>query len=115
MPDFAPELVRLHHFYYARGDISWYHDAPGCAEDARDAATNCLLGPLSSIQSNDKIPLQDVTGPLSGLRLIYKQEGFFALYKGIVPRCMWIGIGGAVFFGAYEESRRVLRRVLNKT
>lgn len=42
------------------------------------------------------------TGALQTLSLIQREEGFFALYKGIVPRVSWITCGGFIFFGAYE-------------
>jgi hypothetical protein len=29
------------------------------------------------------------------------------LLTGIGPRVMWIGLGGAIFFGAYSEARKV--------
>jgi hypothetical protein len=28
------------------------------------------------------------------------------LFSGVEPRVAWIGIGGFVFFGAYEQSKR---------
>jgi len=30
------------------------------------------------------------------------------LFAGVQPRVAWIGIGGFVFFGAYEQSKKVL-------
>jgi len=30
------------------------------------------------------------------------------IFAGVQPRVAWIGIGGFVFFGAYEQSKRVL-------
>lgn len=35
---------------------------------------------------------------------VYKEEGWTALWKGVVPRTIWIGLGGAVFLGVYEMS-----------
>lgn len=43
-----------------------------------------------------------------GRSMIYKEEGWRALFLGLQPRVMWIGIGGFVFFGAYEKSKEVL-------
>ncbi|CAF1305970.1 unnamed protein product [Rotaria sp. Silwood1] len=40
--------------------------------------------------------------PFKIIRNIVKQEGFTALYSGVIPRTMWISIGGFVFFGAFE-------------
>lgn len=31
-----------------------------------------------------------------------------ALWSGIQPRVMWISIGGFVFFGAYETSKKLV-------
>lgn len=54
----------------------------------------------------------DTAGKYSGMMgtmsMIYKEEGWRALFLGIQPRVMWIGIGGFVFFGAYEKTKEVL-------
>lgn len=39
---------------------------------------------------------------------IFKEEGFTALFKGLVPRVGWITVGGFIFFGAYEKSTELL-------
>jgi solute carrier family 25 (mitochondrial S-adenosylmethionine transporter), member 26 len=39
---------------------------------------------------------------------IYAEEGWRALFSGVVPRTFWIGIGGFVFLGAYEQSKLML-------
>mmetsp|Transcript_66675 Transcript_66675/g.150547 ORF Transcript_66675/g.150547 Transcript_66675/m.150547 type:complete len:227 (-) Transcript_66675:289-969(-) len=49
------------------------------------------------------------TGTVNTLQLIFKEEGFAALFKGITPRVTWITIGGFIFFGAYETSTKLLR------
>jgi solute carrier family 25 S-adenosylmethionine transporter 26 len=51
---------------------------------------------------------------------IYKQEGFYAFFKGIGPRVMWISIGnssktlksigGFIFLGAYDATRKLLNQ-----
>jgi solute carrier family 25 S-adenosylmethionine transporter 26 len=41
---------------------------------------------------------------LSTFAKIYRNEGMGALFSGIVPRTLWMGIGGYVFFFAYEFS-----------
>ncbi|CAF0787008.1 unnamed protein product [Rotaria sordida] len=40
--------------------------------------------------------------PFKIIKNIFKQEGFTALYSGVIPRTMWISVGGFVFFGAFE-------------
>lgn len=47
-------------------------------------------------------------GVFDTLRRIYVTEGSAALFSGIGPRMLWIGFGGAIFIGTYEEIRRQL-------
>lgn len=42
---------------------------------------------------------------------ICRTEGIAALFSGVVPRVVWISVGGSVFFGAYEAMRSFLVRV----
>ncbi|KAL7337668.1 S-adenosylmethionine transporter [Rhodotorula toruloides] len=46
---------------------------------------------------------------LPTLRRIYTHEGASALFAGVVPRVVWISMGGAVFLGVYEKAKAVLR------
>ncbi|PLW31971.1 hypothetical protein PCANC_21982 [Puccinia coronata f. sp. avenae] len=43
---------------------------------------------------------------------VYREEGWPALWKGIVPRTIWIGLGGAVFLGVYEVSIQQLGSII---
>lgn len=43
---------------------------------------------------------------------VYREEGWPALWKGIVPRTILIGLGGAVFLGVYEISIQQLGSVI---
>jgi len=43
---------------------------------------------------------------------VYREEGWPALWKGIVPRTIWIGLGGAVFLGVYEISVQQLGSII---
>ncbi|UJR38632.1 hypothetical protein I4U23_031297 [Adineta vaga] len=36
------------------------------------------------------------------MKNIIRNEGFTALYSGVLPRTMWISIGGLIYFGAFE-------------
>ena len=44
----------------------------------------------------------EYAGPADAFRTIYRNEGASALFSGVVPRTMWISLGGAIFFGVYE-------------
>ena len=45
---------------------------------------------------------------VSTFQRIVRDEGAATLLSGIQPRVMWIGIGGFVFFGAYEGAKRAM-------
>ncbi|GAA5897894.1 uncharacterized protein JCM6883_000854 [Sporobolomyces salmoneus] len=47
-------------------------------------------------------------GILSTMKSIYTIEGPKALFRGIVPRVLWISGGGAVFLGVYEQGKKLL-------
>lgn len=42
------------------------------------------------------------------VRGIVKGEGFGAFWRGIGPRVLWMGIGGAVFLGSYQRAWNLL-------
>ena len=33
-----------------------------------------------------------------------KEEGCRALLSGLIPRIVWIALGGLIFFGVYEQT-----------
>ena len=33
-----------------------------------------------------------------------KEEGYRALLSGLIPRVIWIALGGLIFFGVYEQA-----------
>ncbi len=44
--------------------------------------------------------------------LVHKEEGFKALFKGLVPKIMRLGPGGAIMMIAYEEIYKYLKSTL---
>ncbi|BGP17097.1 hypothetical protein JCM10213_003876 [Rhodosporidiobolus nylandii] len=44
----------------------------------------------------------------STFRIILREEGPKALFRGWVPRVLWISGGGAVFLGVYEAAKKAL-------
>jgi solute carrier family 25 (mitochondrial S-adenosylmethionine transporter), member 26 len=48
------------------------------------------------------------TGIVNGLTRIAREEGAAVLFSGLVPRIVWISVGGAFFFGSYEAARKAL-------
>ena len=46
---------------------------------------------------------------------VYRTGGPVALLRGAAPRCLWIALGGGVFFTALEESRVAVSWMLNRS
>ena len=64
------------------------------------AKTRMMLG-----KDRDGVLYKDTLSTLLRVR----REGLAALFAGVAPRVTWIGIGGFVFFGAYEATMRAIR------
>eukprot|EP01062_Namystynia_karyoxenos_P003578 TRINITY_DN11294_c0_g1_i1.p1 TRINITY_DN11294_c0_g1~~TRINITY_DN11294_c0_g1_i1.p1 ORF type:complete len:305 (+),score=76.97 TRINITY_DN11294_c0_g1_i1:98-916(+) len=69
------------------------------------AKTRIMLG-------KDKQGVAYTAGVMNTLARIYRDEGFTALFHGVLPRVKMIGIGGLLFFGAYEHTDTFLRGVV---
>eukprot|EP01138_Halocafeteria_seosinensis_P016480 gb/GECG01016811.1/.p1 GENE.gb/GECG01016811.1/~~gb/GECG01016811.1/.p1 ORF type:complete len:308 (+),score=23.77 gb/GECG01016811.1/:1-924(+) len=48
------------------------------------------------------------SGIRHALRRIVTEEGVRTLFSGAEQRILWIGLGGTIFFGTYEEAKRRL-------
>lgn len=46
----------------------------------------------------------------SVMKGIYRENGFSGLFAGVVPRVLWITIGGAIFFGSYDLSTKIMTK-----
>lgn len=49
---------------------------------------------------------------LSVIRIIWKESGLRGLYSGATPRITFITIGGAVYLGGYDFSRKLIDHLL---
>ncbi|XP_016948865.1 mitochondrial 2-oxodicarboxylate carrier [Drosophila biarmipes] len=59
----------------------------------------------SRIQGPQPVPGQiKYRGTLSSMGIVYREEGFRALYKGLVPKIMRLGPGGAILLLVFEYS-----------
>ncbi|XP_057505247.1 S-adenosylmethionine carrier 1, chloroplastic/mitochondrial-like [Actinidia eriantha] len=82
------------------------------------AITGAITTPLDVIKT--RLMLQGSANQYKGIfdcvRTIVREEGTPALLKGIGPRVLWIGIGGSIFFGVLERTKKILaqRRPLDK-
>lgn len=41
----------------------------------------------------------------SAIRVVYDQRGLQGLFTGIIPRTLWISVGGGIFLGVYEKAK----------
>lgn len=64
------------------------------------AKTRIMLADPASVEARGKLTVV--------LRSIYFAQGITGLFAGIVPRVLWISIGGAIFLGVYDKALVVL-------
>jgi solute carrier family 25 S-adenosylmethionine transporter 26 len=48
------------------------------------------------------------TGTTGAIRRIWQAGGISMFFRGVVPRTVWIALGGCVFFGSYETAKLML-------
>lgn len=44
------------------------------------------------------------------IKSIVREKGIKGMFAGFVPRVLWITLGGAIFFGFYDLTTRLLQR-----
>mmetsp|Transcript_19330 Transcript_19330/g.37226 ORF Transcript_19330/g.37226 Transcript_19330/m.37226 type:complete len:274 (-) Transcript_19330:375-1196(-) len=74
------------------------------------AVCGSLAGSLSAAVTNplDMVKTRQMLGQSSGgftttMSQVCGEEGAPALFRGVGPRTFWMGLGGFIFFGAYEK------------
>lgn len=74
------------------------------------ALTGAITTPLDVIKTRLMVQgsANQYKGILDCVQTIVREEGPPALLKGIGPRVLWIGIGGSIFFGVLERTKRIL-------
>ncbi|KAJ1398596.1 X8 domain [Sesbania bispinosa] len=74
------------------------------------ALTGAITTPLDVIKT--RLMIQGSANRYNGIvdcvQTIIKEEGPRAFLKGVGPRVLWIGIGGSIFFGVLEGTKRFL-------
>ncbi|KAJ6735997.1 S-ADENOSYLMETHIONINE CARRIER 1 CHLOROPLASTIC/MITOCHONDRIAL [Salix viminalis] len=74
------------------------------------AITGAMTTPLDVVKT--RLMVQGSANQYKGIvdcaRTIAKEEGTRALLKGVGPRVLWIGVGGAIFFGVLEKTKQIL-------
>ncbi|KAK2655992.1 hypothetical protein Ddye_009044 [Dipteronia dyeriana] len=74
------------------------------------ALTGAITTPLDVIKTRLMVQgsANQYKGIIDCVQTIVRDEGPPALLKGIGPRVLWIGIGGSIFFGVLERTKRML-------
>ncbi|EEF32126.1 S-adenosylmethionine carrier 1, chloroplastic/mitochondrial [Ricinus communis] len=74
------------------------------------ALTGAITTPLDVIKTRLMVQgsANQYTGIFDCVQTVVREEGPTALLKGIGPRVLWIGIGGSIFFGVLESTKRYL-------
>lgn len=73
-----------------------------------------ILQPLDLVkvrlQVQDGKGANEYKGLIDGLRSIYKQDGFFGLYRGLTPNLMSSGVSWGVYFFSYNHAKNLWRQ-----
>ncbi|XP_050302937.1 S-adenosylmethionine mitochondrial carrier protein homolog [Anthonomus grandis grandis] len=51
---------------------------------------------------------------LKVFKRIFKREGIRGLFSGVVPRTLWIFLGGYIFFGSYDFAKNTVYEILEE-
>lgn len=87
---------------------TWQTSFCGSIAGGVSAALTTPLDVVKTRLMTQKAGINKYKGIVHGLRTIAREEGLGALMAGVTPRVMWISLGGAVFFGAYEAAKKVM-------
>ncbi|CAN6932401.1 unnamed protein product [Brassica oleracea] len=102
------EQLRIGYKLAARRDLNDPENAMLGA--VAGAVTGVLTTPLDVIKT--RLMVQGAGNQYKGvsdcLKTILREEGSSALWKGMGPRVLWIGIGGSIFFGVLEKTKQIL-------
>ncbi|KAJ1821364.1 S-adenosylmethionine transporter [Coemansia sp. RSA 2671] len=104
-------LKQSHTLRRGRPIKSW--EAAVCGSLAGGTAA-ALTTPLDVVKTRVMLSTKgmgahlEYSGIVSTLTRIAREEGMRALFSGIVPRTIWISVGGFVFLGSYEKVKSML-------
>lgn len=85
---------------------TWESCTCGSIAGGVSAAITTPLDVVKTRLMTQPVDMPKYKGIIHGIRTIAAEEGPKALMSGIVPRVLWISLGGAIFFGAYETSKK---------
>ena len=97
----------LHHRFLGHAPHPWQSAACGALAGGFSAAVTTPLDVAKTrimlAEAKSDLALKNST--VYAIKVVYGERGVKGLFAGVVPRVMWITIGGAIFFGVYEEAK----------
>ncbi|CAL7941967.1 unnamed protein product [Xylocopa violacea] len=91
--EYVPELALKFALGFISGTVA------SCMNIPFDVAKSRIQGPQGEIQYK---------GTLQTIYLVYQREGFRALYKGLLPKILRLGPGGAIMLIVYDKMKAYL-------
>jgi len=82
-----------------------------CCGSAAGAFAAAVTTPLDVAKTRQMLG-QSSGGMVTTLSEVYAKGGVSECFVGVAPRTFWIGLGGFVFFGAYEQSVAVMKSMV---
>lgn len=67
------------------------------------AKTRIMLAHTGSVLARGSI--------LTAMKIVYAEKGTKGLFGGVVPRMLWISLGGAIFLGVYDKVKQTFTGV----
>ena len=102
---------QLHHKYLGHEPLPWQSSACGAFAGGFSAAVTTPLDVAKTriMLAKAGTDLALMNSSVYALKVIFAEKGVKGLFAGVVPRVMWITIGGGIFFGVYEQAKALLK------
>ena len=96
----------------SEGEKQWWNFVAGSIAGAFGTMLNTPFDVVKSrIQNQGKIANPKYGWTLPSVRIVAREEGFRALYKGFAPKVMRLGPGGGILLVAYESVSNLIREL----
>lgn len=108
------EFLKQHMAGYKHEPTWWQAASSGSIAGAVAAAVTTPLDVIKTRIMLSKVTPGTPHGPsariLPMLSHVIQEGGIRALFAGVAPRTLWIGVGGAVFLGTFDATAKLLER-----